>query len=100
MKRPLFAVGEVVMLQSKNCPELNGEHRVREVVGLGESTVIDGVKKINVGTRPVYDLGVPGRAGHNFWDESALRKRHQPGEYSFDGLKQMLELPVSRGGFA
>ena len=100
MKRPLFAVGEVVILQSKTAPELNGEYQILEVVGPGESTVVDGVKKKNNFPRYVYGLGVAGPRNSRFWAESALRKRHQPGEYSFDGLKQILAMPVSREDFA
>lgn len=94
MSRPLFAVGEVVVLQSKNCPELNGEYEILGVISPGESALVDGVKKVNVNGYG-YDLGV-----YSYCHESALRKRHQPGEYSFDALKQVLALPVSRGEFA
>lgn len=100
MSRPLFAVGEVVVLQSKSAPEFNGEYQVLEVVGPGESTVVDGVKKKNNLPRHVYGLGVVGPTGSGFWPESVLRKRHQPGEYSFDALKQILALPVSREDLA
>lgn len=100
MKMPLFVVGEVVVLQSKKSPELNGEHQVIEVVAPGETVVIDGINKKNNLPRHVYRLGVIGPTGTGFWYESALRKRHQPGEYSFDGLKQILAMPVSRGDFA
>lgn len=100
MKGPLFAVGEIVVLQSKSAPEFNGEYQVLEVVGPGESTVVDGVKKKNNLPKYVYGLGVVGPNNSGFWAESVLRKRHQPGEYSFDALKQVLAMPVSRGDFA
>lgn len=99
MNRPLFAVGEIVALQSKALPGLNGEYEILGVISPGESALVDGVAKVNVSGYG-YDLGVVGLGGHSYWHESALRKRHQPGEYSFDALKQILAMPVSRGDFA
>ena len=100
MNRPLFEVGEVVVLQSKKVPEFNGEHQVLEVAGPGETVIVDGSHKKNNLPRHVYRLGVIGPTGSGFWSESLLRKRHQPGEYSFDVLKQILAMPVSRGDLA
>lgn len=100
MSRPLFAVGEIVILHSKKAPEFNGEHQVLEVAEPGEVVTVDGVNKKNASSKVCYRLGVVGPTGSGFWVESLLRKRHQPGEYSFDALKQILALPVSRGDFA
>lgn len=100
MSRPLFAVGEIVILQSNSAPELNGEYKILRAIGPGEGALIDGSIKKNRSSRACYDIGVTGPSGHGFWHESALRKRHQPGEYSFDALKQILAMPVSRGDFA
>lgn len=100
MNRPLFAVGEIVVLQSKTFPELNGEYEVIFVAGPGEDVTICGGKTVNGSRTTGYGLGVIAPNGKDFWCESALRKRHQPSEYSFDGLKQILAMPVSRGDFA
>lgn len=109
MSKPLFAVGEVVILQSKQFPGLNGECTVLAHVKKGDD-FFDPVAKRMVRrvAGPGYLLDVSGdnavlsdgSPGARLWAESALRKRHQPGEYSFDGLKQILALPVSRGDFA
>lgn len=105
MSRPLFAVGEVVLLQSKDCPELNGEYDVLAALGTGEifTCTVTGalIEKKSPGISYVLNDGQIDDDGLCIlWHESALRKRHQPGEYSFDGLKQILAMPVSRGDFA
>lgn len=110
MSRPLFAVGEIVVLQSKTAPEFNGEYMVLAYVEPGK-VYFDPVAKQRVmcacgGCGYILDCGSSvslsdgATHGARIWAESALRKRHQPGEYSFDGLKQILALPVSRGDFA
>ena len=38
MQQPKFKVGEVVILQSKKHPTLNGEYTIREIVWIGEET--------------------------------------------------------------
>jgi len=87
---PKFSVGEVVILQSVRQPECNGEASVLSVE-VGErplreaSEMLDGVH---------YKLNVYGQHG-NLWHESALRKKHQPGEHSFTGLMAALKNPVS-----
>lgn len=96
VSRALFAVGEVVILQSRGFPELNGEYPVLDVLHPGQSRQSGGVLRINTGPKAGYDLGItpPGHSG--WWIESALRKRHQPGEYSLEDLVTSLHLPVSR----
>lgn len=100
MSAPKFAVGEVVILQSKALPGLNGEYQVLGVMRPGESAQVDGAQKKNNSSRPGYDLGirVPGHSG--WWVESTLRKRHQPGEHTFGGLMAALNAPVSRDQLA
>lgn len=96
MTQPKFSVGEVVILQSRSAPELNGEYPVLDVCLPGESTPVDGVMKKNMAANSAYLLEVAGPHGSNWWSESVLRKRHQPGEHSWQDLKTILHLPVSR----
>lgn len=106
MNRPLFAVGEIVVLQSVDCPHLNGERAVLRVIASGEiyTCPLSGrkVRRVSKGFGYLLEgCGVENMRGLvRQWTESALRKRHQPGEYSFDALKQVLAMPVSRGDFA
>ncbi|MFP5419896.1 MAG: hypothetical protein ACLGID_00310 [Gammaproteobacteria bacterium] len=96
MDQPKFAIGEIVILQSKRFPELNGKYPVVDVLAPGESTLVDGVLMVNSQSRFGYSLGVRAVGHSGWWCESALRKRHQPGEYSWQDLKTILHLPVSR----
>lgn len=96
MSQPKFAVGEVVILQSRSAPELNGEYPVLDVCLPNDSRPIAGVMKKNLNGQTGYLLEVVGQNGTGWWAESALRKRHQPGEYSWQDLKTRLVLPVSR----
>nr|WP_298117386.1 hypothetical protein [uncultured Pseudomonas sp.] len=104
-KRPLFAVGEVAILQSKSRPELNGERTVLLVVQHGESYIcpVSGGCDMNASGALAYvlDDGERGREGHCIqWAENALRKRHQPGEHNWQDLMTVLHLPVSRSQLA
>jgi len=85
---PKFSVDEVVILQSVECPEFNGDHSVTEIrVGtFKEQSSELSVEGIG------YRLG---GTGDEWWCESALRKKHQPGEQSFTDLMASLKNPVS-----
>jgi hypothetical protein len=88
---PLFSVGEVVILQSVDHPELNGECTVLEAVAPGKFSS-DGGK--NGGALFTYRTEVyVGKSA--WWVESSLRKKHQPGEHSFTDLMASLKNPVS-----
>lgn len=98
MNRPLFAVGEVVILVCEGITELNGEYKVAHIVISGDvyQGFVVGEHDEGFG----YDLGLDHPlGGSRIFAEKSLRKRHQPGEYSFDALKQILALPVSREDF-
>lgn len=83
--RPKFEVGEVVLLQSVMLPECNGEYTVlarecgRYRVPSGE--LYEGFK---------YLLDDDNKDG---WVERSLRKKHQPGELSFEELMHSLSSP-------
>jgi hypothetical protein len=101
MSKPKFAVGEVVILQSVNRPEFNGEQTVLVVAEHGQvyRSPHTGKRIRNASGERAYILDLPATdstGGPVQWSERALRKRHQPGEYSWQDLKTILNLPVSR----
>jgi hypothetical protein len=83
---PLFSVGEVVILQSVSEPDKNGEYTV-----IGQYV---GSHSFTKEPCLVYELDMVASAC-TYWTESALRKKHQPGEQSFTELMQTLKSPVS-----
>lgn len=79
-----FSEGEVVILQSKYFPALNGEYVVSEII-VEDRFDFDG----NI-SHFGYSL-----IGSNIdWVESALRKRQQPGTLTYDQLIQSLRSPI------
>lgn len=98
--KPIFAVGEIAVLQSKSCLELNGEYPILDFVRPGEDVIIDGEMYINDSTQCAYKISAISPKGHCWWAERMLRKRHHPGEYSFEDLKTILYLPQSRDEIA
>jgi len=90
---PKFSVGEVVILQSVNLPECNGEYSVTEIWPPdGERKNAD---KVTISTTYGYSLSCDEADSKSAWAESALRKKHQPGEHSFTDLMASLKNPVS-----
>lgn len=101
MTQPKFAVGEVVILQSISQPQLNGEYTVLSATQEGDLArcPLSGQVILNGGPGLSYilDDGYSDASGIcALWNEAALRKRHQPGEYNWQDLKTILHLPVSR----
>lgn len=97
--RPKFEVGELVILQSVSRPECAGEFTVTQincgpkgyefwfegrVYSHGESTVSYFLDD------PYHGLSGKFKA---CWDESALRKKHTPGELSYKELVASLSSP-------
>lgn len=99
--RPLFSVGEEVILQSVDLPHLNGEYIVEKILHGGEETVCHITKFIYIksfnGMGYSYILG--GLSDKNTlmsdgvtrelersWYESALRKKHKPSGDSFENM--------------
>lgn len=107
---PKFAVGEVVILQSRDLPQCNGEHVVRKVV-LRDAMTEDRVhpagliKRIGGPIGYILEEVIPLGEGNDglpceaVWNESALRKKHQPGELSFDKLMSSLSQPVQEPSY-
>ncbi len=93
MTHPKFAVGEEVILESKDQPWLNGEYVVHEIVFgrkpsmcrlFGQLIIYknndDFGYKLSLVVRCPRDPRI-----EMLWCESALRKKHQPGQ-SFQSL--------------
>lgn len=76
-KRPLFSVGEEVILQSIYNPQCNGDAVVNKVK--------IGVRTDTMEPSWVYDLSIKHPDGI-YWAECALRKKHKPSEHSFGSL--------------
>lgn len=99
MSRPKFEVGEVVLLRSESCPNLNCEAAVRaRREGPAGTTFMEEDNKYNIITGGyVYfldvDLPNPKTGAQLLWAESALRKKHQPGEMGFHDLMASLVAP-------
>lgn len=81
---PKFSVGEIVILQSKHYPALNGEYTVTQVIH--EPNFDWDGNLVDYG----YNL-----AGSTIsWAEHALRKRHQKGDMSFKELMSDLKTNI------
>ena len=94
--KPIFSVGEQVILQSKNFPKYNGEYTVLEIISPSEyKSRYPGILTYDEWyyeiTTETFELnfGYFTRASK----ESALRKKHQGSEFSFTELMNVLKLP-------
>jgi len=97
---PKFSVGEVVILQSKDHAQINGEYSVLIVVNgkMAYECPITGETIINAcdGIGYVLDIDYKDDDGTCCqWAEAVIRKKHQPGEQSFTDLMASLKNPVS-----
>ena len=96
---PKFKVGEVVILQSTGYPELNGEYTVTRAIAKGE-IFEDARTSIRISAEwqsspwaYVLDMTHHKENENDFyWAEVVLRKKHLPGELSFDTLMSSLKL--------
>lgn len=91
---PKFKLGEPVILQSKDYPHYNGEYVIHAIV-VGSELYFDRVLG-----KLVIDIFPPGEVAYTlcqafpdpcnpieiYWDESALRKKQDPSEFSFEEL--------------
>ena len=102
MSSPKFKVGEEVILVSRDFPEYNGEYIVEAVVTEGDIVCC----KITHNTRRIrgqdYVYRLEGLIAPNykndfiqegFWAESAIRKKHQKGDITFENLMETLKFP-------
>ena len=81
MREAYFEVGEEVILKSENHPECNGDALVIE---RNPGTYIDDVSGCRESTWG-YKLSIESPTG-NRWNQSALRKKHKPSEFTFEQL--------------
>jgi len=89
--RPKFEVGEVVLLRSRSAPEKDGEYVVESCRELKQ--ILDSITKKKLGAGYLYKLQGVDHSPADGWLESSLRKKHQPGEMSFDSLMASLSSP-------
>ena len=102
MSNPLFIVGEEVILQSKDRPQLNGEYSVDAVSTADKITIcrqtgeyydfID-EDKDSVGYM-LYPIILDDEGFEIVWNESALRKKHKPSDQSLEELIKGLNQEV------
>jgi len=99
MPHPKYEIGEVVLLRSVELPHMNCEAAVLKIYGGPAGTKIDheGVGyQLSVGGFSYFldkDFPSPETGNQIMWAESALRKKHQPGEMGFEDLMFSLSSP-------
>ena len=98
MALPKFEVGEVVLLRSEDYPHLNGEYAVKRMCEPNIKRLCEAGTGVSykISEHWTYDLGfsVEHLGGvTSFWQERALRKKHQPGETGFHDLMASLVAP-------
>lgn len=89
---PKFSVGEVCLLQSVDHPELNGDVTVLKIVNNGEEYTSPDGQLHRLGAEGfAYVLDRDAANGNPFWNESALRKKHDPSDYGFYELMENIK---------
>lgn len=88
MNKPLFEIGETVIIYSEKCPQRNGEN-------LCIFSIEDFVGEDRLGRHYegfIYSFeGLP----DEWWTEPTLRKKHQPSEMNFNELMSSLNAPIT-----
>lgn len=101
---PKYSEGERVILQSVSQPESNGEYTIRQVVKEGEmykcrhaGWEVINAEGLGYILEEIIDVSVAedGTPIEGMWAESALRKKHEPSQMSFQSLIQSVNSPVS-----
>ena len=99
-----YSEGENVILQSTSHPEYNGEYTVSKVLQKGGVTIcrITGLRHSHTGKFSNYGylLDSPklnkSSGVEAVWAETALRKKHEPSQMSFQSLIQSINSPVKQ----
>jgi len=99
--QPKFKVGEAVILQSKNRPELNGEYVIAVIRKNGEEfhdrntgELCRCEFKISHFGYVLENCKLRDNQREHMWSEPSLRKKHQPGEMSFHSLMEWMKQPT------
>lgn len=93
---PKYSEGEIVILNSPSYPQYNGEY---PVVGISKSGQTYRGKVVEAGSKNwYYDLGfnTPKYKEFSLWNETCLRKKHEPSQMSFQFLIQSINSPVKQ----
>lgn len=102
---PKYSEGESVILQSISSPESNGEYTIRQVVKEGEMYKCrhsgqDLINATDLGyiLEEIITLSESQKGGNieAMWAESALRKKHEPSQMSFQSLIESINSPVKQ----
>ena len=96
---PKFAIGEVVIVQCVSFPNYNGEHTIKDILQKGDiyfdrlagkmlrTVPIDGYSHRASPFGYIMEAVLNDTDGYEvIYDESVLRKKHQPGELSWEEL--------------
>jgi hypothetical protein len=102
MNKPYFSEGEQVILQSIEYPEYNGEYVIYKILQpeegfdcrINKDFYLIADNLCYVLDTPLSDKGKHDDVTEILWRESALRKKHQPGELSFNSLMSSLKSPI------
>lgn len=95
MSMPKFEVGEVVILQSVDYPEFNGEYSVKAVLKPGQQYMGKVVSGSGLDDW-YYDLGFQTKMFKTFtcWRETTLRKKQEPSGMRYNELIKLLNSPI------
>ena len=96
-----FEVGEVIILQSPNLSEYNGEYTIHAILPVNEDFKCRLTGLMIYTTEGLsYVLDEPLADLHAFdgcetlWAPSSIRKKQEPGELSYTQLMQSLRSPI------
>lgn len=84
MTRPLFSVGEEVILQAVNFTDFNGEHIIADYTFDTEVLTYDNLRYTG------YSYKFEGV--DTWFVEYVIKKKHKPSEFTFDQLMNSLKL--------
>ena len=99
---PKYSEGESVILQSTSHPEYNGEYVVSKIIADGQvyNCRLSGRGLVSVDLGYLLDTPLKGKLEDFYaevkWDESALRKKHEPSQMSFQSLIKNINNPVKQ----
>lgn len=98
---PKYSVGEVVILQSIDLPQYNGEYTILKIIekdALFTCRISTEVfQAVGDGYSYIFEEVLTEALSYNFhkeinWCESALRKKHEGSNYSFSELMSTLKI--------